>query len=156
MLSFLLQQIWIRIDYFLLNFIATFGSVLGLQVTAGLRVNSELQPPTRWEPFAAGTMLRRPEPTKETIEPMILSIIAIAIPHSTRFNVLLLLRIQRYMWRNHVTTWALANNSGRKLDLKKILFPYLHYILQYSFWIEFESEKVESLYWYLENTQGTV
>jgi len=35
MLSFLLEQIWIGIDYFLLNFIATFVSVLGLQVTAG-------------------------------------------------------------------------------------------------------------------------
>jgi len=49
------------IDYFLLNIIAIFGSVLGLQVTAGPQVNSGLQPPTRWEPFVAGTMLRRPE-----------------------------------------------------------------------------------------------
>jgi len=32
----------------------------------------------------------------------------------------------------------------------------LHYILQYSFWIGFESEKVESLYWYLEKTQVTL
>jgi len=37
MLSCLLEQIWIGIDYFLLNFIATFGSVLALQVTAGLQ-----------------------------------------------------------------------------------------------------------------------
>jgi len=36
MLSFLLNQIWIGIDYFLLNFIATFGSILGLQATIGL------------------------------------------------------------------------------------------------------------------------
>jgi len=106
MLSFSLEQIWIGIDYFLLNFIATFGSVLGLQVTAGPQVNSELQPPTRWEPFVAGTMLRRPEPTKEAVEPMILRIIVIAITHLTRFTLLLLLRIQRYMWRNHVATWA--------------------------------------------------
>ena len=35
MLSFLLDQIWNAIDYFLLNFITTFGSVLGLKVTAG-------------------------------------------------------------------------------------------------------------------------
>jgi len=35
MLSFLFEQIWIEVDYFLLNFIATFGSVMGLQVTAG-------------------------------------------------------------------------------------------------------------------------
>jgi len=51
-------------------------------------------------------MLRRPESTKETVEPMILSIIAIAITHLSRFTFLLLLRIQRYMWRNHVATWA--------------------------------------------------
>jgi len=45
----------------------------------------------------------------------------------------LLLRILRYMWRNHVDTWAQANNSGRNLDLNKIQFSHLHYILQYSF-----------------------
>jgi len=106
MLSFLLEQIWIGINYFLLNFIANFGSVLGLQITAGQQVNSGLQPPTLWEPFVAGTMLRRPEPTNETVEPMILSIKAIAITHLIRFTLLLLLRIQRYMWRNHVATWA--------------------------------------------------
>jgi len=39
MLSFLLEQIWIGIDYFLLNFVATFGSVLELQITAGPQVN---------------------------------------------------------------------------------------------------------------------
>ena len=106
MLSFLREQTRIGSDYFLLNFIATFGSVLGLQVTAGPQVNSGLQPSTRCEPFLAGTMLRRPEPTKETVEPMILRIIAIVITHLTRFTLLLLLRIQRYMWRNHVATWA--------------------------------------------------
>jgi len=106
MLSLLLEQIWIGIDYFFMNFIVTFGSVLGLQVTAGPQVNSGLQPPTRWEPFVAGTLLRHPEPTKETVEPMTLSIIAIAITHLTRFTLRLLLRIQRHMWRNHVSTWA--------------------------------------------------
>jgi len=90
----LLEQIWFGIDYFLLNFIAAFGSVLGRQVTAGPQVNSELQPPTRWESFSAGTMLRHPEPTKETVEPMILSMIAIAITHLTRSRLLLLLRYQ--------------------------------------------------------------
>ena len=47
----LYKQIWIGIDYFLLNFFATFlstlglkipvtfGSILGLQVTVGLQVN---------------------------------------------------------------------------------------------------------------------
>jgi len=102
MKSFLLQQISIGIDYFLLKFIANFGSVLGLQVTARPQVNGGLQPHTCSEPFVAGTMLRRPEPTKETVEPMILSIIAIAITHLTRFTLLLLLRIQRCVWRNHV------------------------------------------------------
>ena len=81
MLSFFLEQIWIGIDYFFVKFIATFGSFLGLQVTAGPQVNSGLQLPARWQPFVAGTMLRRPEPTKETVEAMILSIIAIAITH---------------------------------------------------------------------------
>jgi len=104
MLSFLLEQIWIGIDYFLMNFFTTFGSVLGLQVTVGLQVNTGLQPPTRWEPFVASTMLRRPETTKETVEPMILSIIAIAITHLIRFTLLLLLRIQCCMWCNHVST----------------------------------------------------
>jgi len=78
----------------------TFDSVLGLQVNTGL------QPPTCWEPFVAGTMLRRPEPTKERVEPTILSIIAIEITHLTRFALLLQLQIQRYLWRNHVATWV--------------------------------------------------
>ena len=88
----------------------------------GLQVNSGLQPPTRWEPFVASTMLRCPEPTKERVEPKIHSTIAIEITHLTRFALLLLLRILRYMWRNHVTTWAQANNSGRNWDLNKIRF----------------------------------
>jgi len=67
-----------------------------------MQINSGLQPSTRWEPFVAGTMLCHPEPTKETVKPMILSIIAIAITHLTRFTLLLLLQIQRYMWRNDV------------------------------------------------------
>ena len=100
------------------------------------------------------TMLRRPEPTKERVERTILSIIAIEIRHLTRFALLLQQRILRYMWCNHVTTWTKANNSGRNLDLNKIRFLYLHYILQYGFWFGFESEKLESLYWYLEKIQG--
>ena len=118
MLSFLLKQIWIGIDYFLLNFFATFGSILGLQITAtlgsvlglkvtvGLEVNTALQPQTRWQPLVAGTMLRRSEPTKERVEPTIFSIIVIEIRHFTRFVFLLLLRILCYMWRNHVATWG--------------------------------------------------
>jgi len=51
-------------------------------------------------------ILHRPEPTKETVEPMILSIIAIEITDLTRFILPVLLQIQRYMWRNHVATWA--------------------------------------------------
>jgi len=49
-----------------LQITVTFGSVLGLQVTVGLQVNTGLQPPTRREPFVAGTMLHRPEPTEES------------------------------------------------------------------------------------------
>jgi len=56
-----------------------FGSVLGLKIAVtfasvlGLQVNTGLQPPTCWEPFVSGTMLRRPEPTKEWAQPTILS-----------------------------------------------------------------------------------
>jgi len=78
-------------------------------------------------------MLRLPEPTKETVEPMIHCIIAIAITHLTIFTLLLLVLIQRNMWRNNVATWVWVNNSGRNLDLNKNRFPYLHYVLQYSF-----------------------
>jgi len=65
----LLKQNWVGIDDFLLNFFATcdtvlglqitvsFGSILGLQVAVGLQVNTGLQPPTRWEPLVAGTIL---------------------------------------------------------------------------------------------------
>jgi len=107
--SFLLKQIWIGNDDFLLNFFATlgsilrlrititFGSVLGLQIPVELQVKTGLQPPTRWKPFVAGAMLSHPEPTKEVerVEPTILSIIAIEITHLTRFALLLLLRILR-------------------------------------------------------------
>jgi len=37
MLSFLLNQIWIGTDDFLLNFFASFGSVFGLQATVAYR-----------------------------------------------------------------------------------------------------------------------
>jgi len=109
MISFLFKQIRVGIDDFLLKFFATFGSVLGLQitvtfssvlglqVTVGLQVTSGLQPPTCWEPFVASTMLRRPEPTEERVESTILSIIAIEIRHLTRFAPLLQLRIKRCM-----------------------------------------------------------
>jgi len=137
MLSFLLKQIWTRFNDFLLNILATFVSVLGMQVTVRLQVNSELQPLIRWELSVAGTLLRRPKPTKERVEPTILSIMAIEITHLAMFTLLLLLRIQRYVWRNHVATWFSADNSGRILDLNKIRFSLLHYILLYSFWIGF-------------------
>jgi len=38
MLSFLLNQLWIGSDYFLLNFFVTTDSVWGLQVTVLIRV----------------------------------------------------------------------------------------------------------------------
>jgi len=81
-------------------------------------------------------MLRRPEPTNEKVESTILSTIAIDITHLSRFALLLLLRILRYVWRNHVATWAQANNSGRNLDSNKIRFLHLHYILQYRFGLD--------------------
>ena len=114
---------------------------MGVQVTAGPHVNSGLQPPTRWEPFVAGTMLRRSEPTKETFEPMILCIIATVITHLTRFTLLLLLRIQRYMWRNHVATEALDDNSGKNLDLNKIRFPFLHVFSNIVFGLDLNLKK---------------
>jgi len=86
-------------------------------------------------------MLHRPESTKERAKPTTLSIIVIEITHFTRFTLLLLLRIQRCMWCNNVTTWAHTDNGGRNLDLNRVRFSYLHYILQYNFWIGFESEK---------------
>jgi len=89
-----------------LNFFATFGSVFGLQATVVLQVNTGLQPTTCWEPFVAGTILCRPEPTKERVEPTNLSIIAIEITHLTKFTLLLMLRIQRYMGLYHVATWG--------------------------------------------------
>jgi len=65
-------------------------------------------------------MLRRLERTKVGVEPATLSLIAIEFTHSTRFTPMFLLRIQRYMWRNHVATWAWPNNSDRNVDLNKI------------------------------------
>jgi len=103
MLSFLLKHIWIGIDYFRLNFFATFHSISGLQITVtfgsvlGLQVSSGLQPPTHWEPFVVAIMLRRPESIKERVKPTIFSIIAIEITHLRCFTLLLLLRIPRYM-----------------------------------------------------------
>ena len=35
--------------------------------------------------------------------------------------------------------WGWAYNSGRNLDINKIRFSHLHYMLQYSFWFEYES-----------------
>jgi len=65
------ETVWNGIDYFLLNFFATFVSVLGLHITVtfgsvlGLQVNTGLQPPTPWESHRhLGGVLRRPVPTK--------------------------------------------------------------------------------------------
>jgi len=62
-------------------------NVLYWQVAAKSKYNT----PTRCKPFVAATMLRRPEPIKERVEPATLSIIAIEILHSARFTLLLLL-----------------------------------------------------------------
>ena len=125
---------------------------MGLQVTVALQVITGLQSPTPWEPFVAATILPSPEHTKERVEPTILSTTAIEIRQMTRFALLFLQRNQCYMWRNHVATWA--NISGRNFHWNKIRFSRLHYILQYSIWIGFGSEKVESLYWHLEKAQS--
>jgi len=101
-----LNRFGLALMIFFLNFFATFDSVLGLQATGGLQVSSELQPLRHCEPFVTGTPLCRPEPTKERVKPTILSAIAIEIIHLARFTLLLLLRIQCYMWRNNVVTWA--------------------------------------------------
>jgi len=52
-------------------------------------------------------MLHCPEPTKERVEPTTIGITAIEITHLTRFTLLLLIRIQRKMWRNHHATTIL-------------------------------------------------
>jgi len=56
----------------------------------------------------------------------------------THFDLvlLLLLRIQRYMWRNHVATRAYNNNSGRNLDLNKTRFSHFHYICNLFFGLD--------------------
>ena len=64
------------------------------------------------------------------------SAIAIAITHLTRFTLLLLLRIQRYMWRNHVATWSWANNSGRNLDLARFGFRISIIFCNIVFWLD--------------------
>jgi len=73
--------------FFSLELLRNFWSVLGQQISVifgsvlGLQVNTGLQPLTRGRPFVAGTILRRPEPTKERVEPTILSIMAFEITH---------------------------------------------------------------------------
>jgi len=56
--------------------------------------------------FFAAIMLHRPEPTNERGEPTILSKLPIVVTHLAIFTLLLVLQIQRYMWHNHVATWA--------------------------------------------------
>jgi len=53
------------------------------------------------------------------------------------------------------TTW---NHYCQKFRFKhdSVLVCALYFVTGYTFWIGFESEKVESLYWYLEKTQVTV
>ena len=105
-------------DYIYLS-LAPTNSFLGLQAMWRIYVaifnspfhklkttfNRGLESPTHWDPFVAATMLRRPEPTKEKVEPTILSVIAIEITHFTMLTFQLLLRILRYMWCHHGTTW---------------------------------------------------
>jgi len=53
-------------------------------------------------------MLHWPEPTKERVEPTTIGIPVMEIPHLTRFTLLLLMRIQCQMWRNHHATTILT------------------------------------------------
>jgi len=53
--------------------------------------------------------LHRPERTKQRVERTTHGITAVEIPRSTKSTLLQLLRIQRYMWRNHIGTWTFAN-----------------------------------------------
>ena len=46
------------------------------------------------------TMLHRPEPANERVEPAGLGITAMEIPHSTKFSPIAV-RVQRCIWRNH-------------------------------------------------------
>jgi len=60
---------------------------------------------------AAAIMLLHPKPTKERVGTTTLGTTAIEITHSTRFTLLLLLvlRTQRYTWRNNAAThWMTA------------------------------------------------
>ena len=65
-----------------------------------------------------------------------------------------LLRKFRFSFGMQITVTFGSVNNGRNLVLNKIQFSHLHYILQYRFWFGFESGKLQSLYWYLEKTQG--
>jgi len=42
---------------------------------------------------------------------------------------------ESFSWMDY--TWALHNNSDRYLDLDRILFSDLHWILKHKFWIGF-------------------
>jgi len=111
MLLFLLKQIWIGIDNFLLNFFATFDSVLGLQITVtfGSVLNCRLTLDCSNRHVGSHLLQAQccvdlSQPNKESNRQS--STIATVIRHLTRFALLLLLRIQRYLWRIHVVTWA--------------------------------------------------
>jgi len=54
--------------------------------------------------LVAVTMLPRPEPNKQRVESTTLGKTATKFHHSTRFTLLLLKGIKRYMWRDRVAT----------------------------------------------------
>jgi len=55
----------------------------------------------------------------------------------------ILLSISQHIWRKYVAVWGYANNSGRNLDLNKIRFSYLHYILQYNFGLDLNLKNLD-------------
>ena len=98
----------------------------------------------------AVTIMRHPEQTKETVERATLDITAVEIPHSIRFTLLLLLRIQRYMWRNHVATWLKSITvTGIWIEIRlgfRVCVIFCNIIIGFDF----------NLSLYLEKTQSTV
>jgi len=108
------------------------------------------QSPTHWEPFVVGIMLRRSEPTKERVEPTTLSIIAIEITHWTRFTLLMLLRIQRYMQRN-TSLHGFKPITVTRIWIKRLAFVFALYF-PINFWIVYGFKIRRSLH--LEITQN--
>jgi len=92
--------------------------------------------------------MHHPGPTKERVELTTLGITAIEIPHSTTLTLLLLLRIQRKMWRNHDAIWAyLKIASDRNLDLNKILLWICTIFCNINFGLDLDIKNLDHFIW---------